>query len=115
LGLRDAHREFCNFLRKQADRGRVYLSEDVLAEVAEVRLELQDVLEARRHALRHCLDQLEQEKRALLERCYAGKDSIKTIAAELGQQPNMLYMTLKRLRRALFDCINRTLTAESMA
>jgi RNA polymerase sigma-70 factor (ECF subfamily) len=110
-----AHREVCNFLRKHADKGRIYLSEDVLAEVAEVRLEVQDVLEARRRALRTCLDQLEQEKRALLERCYAGKDTIKTIAAELGRQPNMLYMTLKRLRRALFDCVTRTLTAEGMA
>jgi RNA polymerase sigma-70 factor (ECF subfamily) len=110
-----AHHEMRNFLRKHANRGRVYLSEHVLAEVAEVRLKSHDVLEARRHALRDCLDRLEPGKRDLLERCYAGKDSIKTIAKDLGQRPNMLYMTLKRLRRALFDCINRTLTGEGVA
>jgi RNA polymerase sigma-70 factor (ECF subfamily) len=109
-----AHHEVQNFLRKHKDRGRVYLSDDVLAELGQVRLELHDVLEARRQALRHCLDLLAQEQRALLERCYAGKDTIKTIALDLGQRPNMLYMTLKRLRRALFDCINRTLTAEGV-
>jgi RNA polymerase sigma-70 factor (ECF subfamily) len=110
-----AHHEVRNFLRKQARKGRVYLSEDVLAQVARLRLDQHDVLEARRHALRQCLDRLKQSKRELLERCYAGKDSIKAIAADLGQRPNVLYMTLKRLRRALFDCINRTLAAESMA
>ncbi len=110
-----AHLEVRNFLRKHRDRGRVYLSEDVLAKVAEVRLEASDMLEERRRALRHCLDQLRQENRRLLERCYAGKDTIKTIAQDLGQRPNALYMTLKRLRRTLFDCINRTLAAEGLA
>jgi RNA polymerase sigma-70 factor (ECF subfamily) len=90
----------------------VALSEDVLSEVARDRLELHDVLEARRTALRHCLDRLKREKRQLLERCYAGTDSIKEIAAELGQSPNVLYMTLKRLRRALFDCINLTVSGQ---
>ena len=89
-----AHHEVRNFLRKHRDRGRVYLSEDVLAEVAHVRLELHDVLEARRQALQRCLDLLEPDVRALLERCYAGPDSIKAMAAELGKPPNVLYMTL---------------------
>jgi RNA polymerase sigma-70 factor (ECF subfamily) len=110
-----AHHEVRNFLRKHAPRGRISLSDDVLAEVANVRLDMHDVLEARRQALRHCLGRLEHGKRELLERCYAGQDSIKAIAAELGQPPNVLYMTLKRLRRALFDCINRTLAAEGGA
>lgn len=110
-----AHLEVQNFLRKHRDKGRVYLSEDVLAQVAEVRLEASDMLEQRRRALRHCLDQLRQENRRLLERCYAGKDTIKTIAEDLGQRPNAVYMTLKRLRRTLFDCINRTLAAEGLA
>jgi RNA polymerase sigma-70 factor (ECF subfamily) len=110
-----AHHEVQNFLRKHKDRGRVFLSDDVLEEVGRVRLEGQGLLEARRQALANCLDQLEKGNRELLERCYAGRDRIKTIAEERGQQPNALYMTLKRLRRALFDCVNRTLAAEGMA
>jgi RNA polymerase sigma-70 factor (ECF subfamily) len=110
-----AHHELRNFLRKHKDRGRVCLSEDVLAELAQARLEWHDQLEERRRALGHCLDRLGQGDRELLEQCYAGKDSIKTIAEGLGQSPNALYMTLKRLRRALFDCINRTLAAEGGA
>jgi RNA polymerase sigma-70 factor (ECF subfamily) len=109
-----AHLEVRNFLRKYKGRGRVYLSEEVLAEVAQVRLEYHDLLESRREALRHCLDRLDGDDRVLLERCYAGKDSIKTIAEGRGQPPNALYMILKRLRRALFECINRTLAAEGL-
>jgi RNA polymerase sigma-70 factor (ECF subfamily) len=110
-----AHHEAQNFLRKHRDRGRVYLSDDVLAEVARARLDAHDVLEARRQALQRCLDELGPDNRALLERCYAGTDTIKAIAAELGKQPNMLYMMLKRLRRSLFDCVNRTLKTEGLA
>src|ERR1700722_10832150 len=43
-----AHFEVRNFLRKQQDKpgiARVYLSEDVLEEVSQVRLEMHDVLE----------------------------------------------------------------------
>jgi RNA polymerase sigma-70 factor (ECF subfamily) len=107
-----AHLEVCNFLRKHAASSRVDLSEDVLLEVAQVRLELHDVLEARRQALIDCLGRLKHSSRELLERCYAGKDSIKQIAADLGLRPNALYMTLKRLRRTLFDCINLRVATE---
>ena len=107
-----AHHEVCTFLRKHVDKRRVYLSEELLADVAEARLEAHDVLEARRRALRHCLQQLKDNQRQLLERCYAGKDTIKTIAAGLGQRPNVVYMILKRLRRTLFECINRAVAAE---
>src|SRR3954471_10128650 len=40
-----AHLEVCNFLRKHAGRSTVGLSEDVLLEVAQVRLGMQEGLE----------------------------------------------------------------------
>jgi RNA polymerase sigma-70 factor (ECF subfamily) len=107
-----AHLEVCNFLRKHAGRATVGLSEDVLQEVAQVRLDMHETLESRRQALLGCLNELKRQSRELLERCYAGKDSIRQIAEELDIRPNALYMTLKRLRRTLFDCINRRLAAE---
>jgi RNA polymerase sigma-70 factor (ECF subfamily) len=109
-----AYLEVRNFLRKQRAAGRVGLSEHVLEQVADTRLEAHPLLEARRQALAACLDRLKPDRRALLERCYAGKDNIKRIAAEVGKTANGLYLTLKRLRRALFDCINRTLTAQGV-
>jgi RNA polymerase sigma-70 factor (ECF subfamily) len=107
-----AHLEVAVFLRKRNGRESLALSDDVLLEVAQVRLDMQDSLEIRRQALLHCLSQLKQHSRELLERCYAGKHTIRQIAAELRIRPNALYMTLKRLRRTLFECINRALAAE---
>src|SRR5207248_2414199 len=107
-----AHYEARNFLRKTADRGRVQLSEDVLSEVARTRLDAHDALEERRQALQKCLAGLQPAQRELLDRCYAGAESIREIAGQRGEPPNALYMTLKRLRRALFDCINLTLARE---
>jgi RNA polymerase sigma-70 factor (ECF subfamily) len=109
-----AYLEVRNLLRKQRDAGRVFLSEDVLAGVAEMRLEAHDLLESRRQALAACLAQLPAKQRALLERCYAGTDSVKAVAADLGRTANALYLILKRIRRALFDCINRVLAAEGV-
>src|SRR5262245_5357344 len=110
-----AHYEVRNFLRKGTDRGRVYLSDDLLAEVAQARLDAHDALEDRRQALQKCLAGLKQSQRELLDRCYVGVDSIKQIADDLGKPPNAVYMTLKRLRRALFDCINLTLAKQGLA
>jgi RNA polymerase sigma-70 factor (ECF subfamily) len=107
-----AHLEVAVFLRKRSAAGASSLSEDVLVELAYTRLDMQDSLEARRQALRDCLEKLQRQSRELLERCYAGKDTIRDIAQELGIRPNALYMTLKRLRRTLLGCINNRLVAE---
>jgi RNA polymerase sigma-70 factor (ECF subfamily) len=109
-----AYLEVRNTLRKQRAAGRVGLSEQILAQLADTRLEARGLLDARRQALAACLDRLRPGQRDLLERCYAGKDSVKLIAAEIGKTANGLYLTLKRLRRALFDCINQTLAAQGM-
>ena len=106
--------EVRNFLRKQRDAGRVELSDDVLAQLAQTRLECHNLLEARRSALASCLDRLQPDQRALLERCYAGQDSVKLIAAEIGKTVNGLYLWMKRHRRALFECINRSLAEQGL-
>jgi len=108
-----AHHEVCNFLHKYADKRRVYLSDDVLAELAQARLDAHDLFEARCHALLECPERLKRSKHELLEWSY-GKYNIKTIASGLGQRFNVVYMILQRLRRILFHCIKRTL-AERMA
>jgi RNA polymerase sigma-70 factor (ECF subfamily) len=109
-----AYLEVRNFLRKHRSAGRVGFSEQILEQVAQTRMEAHPLLDARRQALATCLERLDPDRRALLERCYAGKDSVKLIAAEIGKTVNGLYLTLKRLRRALFECINRTLAAQGM-
>src|SRR5262245_62077334 len=107
-----AHLEVAAFLRKQTGRSATQLRDDVLLEVAQTRLDMSESLVARHQALVFCLDKLKRQSRELLERCYAGKDTIRDIAEELRIRPNALYMTLKRLRRTLLDCINARLASE---
>jgi RNA polymerase sigma-70 factor (ECF subfamily) len=107
-----AYLEVRNAQRKLRASGRVGFSEQLLEQISEQRLESQPLLEARQLALATCLERLKPDRRALLERCYAGKHSIKAIAEELGKTVNGLYLLLKRIRRGLFECINRTLAAQ---
>ncbi|MEN6449240.1 MAG: sigma-70 family RNA polymerase sigma factor [Thermoguttaceae bacterium] len=99
-----AHNEVRNFLRRH--RGdRVTLSETLLGNLAEVRLETQPLLEARRTMLAECMKKLPFIARELLDRCYAGRQSIKAIAQQFRTTPNALYLRLRRVRRDLMECM----------
>lgn len=110
-----AHNHIRNFLRTHKEDRRVYLSEDLMQQVAAARLACEDTLDQRRAALDDCLDKLDASQRRLLQRCYESDQPLGDIAAQRGQTPNALYKTLRRLRRALHDCINRALALETGA
>ena len=50
--------------------------------------------------------------RALLASRYERKASLQEIAAEQGKTANALYLTLRRARQALLECVNRALRVE---
>lgn len=78
-----AKHEVFNYLRKRDKRGRVYLSEQVLAEIAEEHLRTEAEGDARRELLDGCLAKLQDRQRGLLRRCYEGTHTIKEIAADM--------------------------------
>ncbi len=82
-----ARNEVRNFLRRRR-RDRVVLSEKLLDNLAEVRLEAQPLLEERRSLLAGCMKKLDFIARELLDRCYAGRESIKQIALQFRTTPN---------------------------
>lgn len=96
-----------NFKRTRHETGGLELDDDVLELVAQARVDAEDWLAIRREALEQCLQKLPGQQRQLLERCYVGEDSIKTVAAQSQLTPNVLYKKLGAIRKALFDCINR--------
>jgi RNA polymerase sigma-70 factor (ECF subfamily) len=100
-----------NHLR-QASRDRLRLSEDVVEILSERRQGLHELFESRHEALGMCLDELLPEHASLLRRCFAAHARLQDIAAGMGISANALYLKLRRIRRALFDCINRRLAAE---
>lgn len=98
-------------LRKRGRHQRVYLSEPLLAEIAEEHLRTEREGEARRALLDECLEKLQGRQRDLLQRCYEGVQSIKDIAAEMSLSPAALTMRLQRIKSALLQCIEQGLHA----
>jgi RNA polymerase sigma-70 factor (ECF subfamily) len=106
-----ARLEIANFLRSRA-RQRLYFSDDLNLLLVEAQAELADEeLEARRDALGQCVEKLRQRDRELLTECYG--DSVRGAALRRGRSPQSVYNSLRRIRRALHECIARTIAHES--
>jgi RNA polymerase sigma-70 factor (ECF subfamily) len=102
--------------RRQRRRIGPQLSDTVVDLLASDAVERVDLLESRRDALRGCLTKLSDGDRHLVEQCYGdSRHSFKTAAEELGRPVNTVYKALIRIRRALYQCIERTLATEGLS
>jgi RNA polymerase sigma-70 factor (ECF subfamily) len=108
-----AKHEVFNYLRKRDQRGRVYLSEQLLAEIAEEHLRAEAEGDARWAQLDACRAKLQETQRNLLRRCYEGTGAIKEIAADMRISPAALTMRLQRIKQAVLACIEKSLAAEA--
>jgi RNA polymerase sigma-70 factor, ECF subfamily len=98
-----------NFMRSKR-RERVFFSETLVAELQEVvefRFDSADVQESRLQALAKCRQKLSEVDQALLLECY-GPGSIHEAARRIGRPVKAVYDSLGRIRRALYDCIERS-------
>lgn len=64
-------------------------------------------------ALENCLGKLSEADRSLIRRRYQPGTTVQQLAAEVGRTANSLSKSLGRIRRALLECIDRTLARES--
>lgn len=90
--------------RKQA-RSPMFLSEEVLALIADEGIEEMPALERERRALETCLEKLDAPQRELLEASYRPGVKFYEIAAQTEKSAQALYKTIQRLRAALLTCI----------
>ena len=97
--------------RRRMGRAAVLLDDDVLEQLATVPQVKDAQLDVQRVALDRCLQRLVPADRLLLERRYSPAMTGKLLAAQLGRPTNSVYKSLGRIRRALIDCIRRTLSA----
>lgn len=110
-----AHHQVQRYRRQQRRVGP-QLSDAVVELLASEAVERVGLLEARQDALRGCLKKLRQSDRHLVEQCYGDShQSFKTAAEQLGRPVNSVYKALNRIRRALYECIERKLTTEGFA
>ena len=98
--------------RDRRRRDRLYFSDEFIKSVAEDALTNDDALEERRRALIDCLAKLRKQDRELIRYRYTPGENGKSVAEFLGRPINSVYQSLGRIRRTLFECINRRLAAE---
>ena len=104
-----ARLEVCNFLRSRS-RQRLYFSDDLNLLLVEAQEELaEDDQEERRAALARCVEKLRQRDRDLLQECYGESTGVGEVAARHGRAPQSVHNSLRRIRRALYECVERTL------
>jgi RNA polymerase sigma-70 factor (ECF subfamily) len=104
-----ARGEVANFARRQARR-RLYLAADVNLLLVEAHAEMtDDELDDRRDALSRCVEKLPPADRNLLAECYREPDGVHAAAGRRHRSPHSVYNSLRRIRKALFDCVSRAL------
>jgi RNA polymerase sigma-70 factor (ECF subfamily) len=107
-----AHNQVHRFRRQQRRVGP-QLSDAAVDLLAEDAVERAGLLESRRDALQRCLEKLSSKDRQLVRHCYSdSRMTFKRAAHALGRPVNTVYKALNRIRRALYECIERTLSVE---
>jgi RNA polymerase sigma-70 factor (ECF subfamily) len=81
------------------------LADEAIAETAE--------LDPRRHALTRCLQKLPDHRRKLIAARYGPGGSVNALARRSGKSSKAISETLRRIRRVLLDCIERTVAREA--
>jgi RNA polymerase sigma-70 factor, ECF subfamily len=100
--------------RKEKSRQREFFTERILEAVSHRFEAHADRASDRREALLGCLEKLDGRKRDLVHEYYSSqKDSAETIAHKLSMTPNALRQSLFRVRKMLYDCVERTVRSES--
>jgi RNA polymerase sigma-70 factor (ECF subfamily) len=108
-----ARGEVANFLRRRA-RQRLYLAADLNLLLAEAHAEMtDDELDDRRDALGRCVEKLPPADRALLAECYGESADVRAAAGRRNRSTHSVYNSLRRIRKALFDCVTRALAREA--
>ncbi len=100
------------YYRRRKAGAAVAFSPEVLDQLTAVAEEDDAVLERRREALARCTGKLAEEDRVLVERCYAPDANTYEVASSLGRAATSVYRSLRRIRRQLAQCIERTLASE---
>ena len=109
-----ARLEAHNFLRVRG-RNRLCFGAQLslLLIEAQVEAEADDDSEARLEALRRCRERLRSKDQELLRLSYASDAGPAVAAEHLGRPTRSVYNSLRRIRRTLFECIQRSLASQA--
>jgi len=101
--------EAATWLRTR-DRDRLRFSDELTLLLLDAVAELpEDEVSDRQVALPGCVDKLTETDRLLLTECYQRETDVASIAVRLGRSAQSVHNSLARIRRALHDCIERSI------
>jgi RNA polymerase sigma-70 factor (ECF subfamily) len=110
-----ARYEVLNFLRARS-RDRLYFSDELSLALIEAQEAIdEERLEERRAALAGCMKRLRDRDKDLLEACYSRSAGVREVASDRGRSSQSVHNSLRRIRRALFECVRRSLAQGEMA
>jgi RNA polymerase sigma-70 factor, ECF subfamily len=96
-------------MRRRHARDRLVLAEDVVKLLAEEGAEEISLRHRQLEVLDVCIEKLPRERRQLALAAYSADTSIRELAKQMGRTEWALYQLLARIRKKLFDCMNRAL------
>jgi RNA polymerase sigma-70 factor, ECF subfamily len=97
--------------RERNQRGTRHLRPDLVGRLAREREQHDPVLQARLHALDHCLEELAPADQELIRQSYQEKIGAEELVGRFGTSRRTLFRNLDRIRRFLFDCISLRVAA----
>jgi RNA polymerase sigma-70 factor (ECF subfamily) len=100
--------------RKKKQRQGIPQSEEFLAAIHAAEEQQGDLSVARLRALESCVKRLPEADRQLVALRYTSKQTVPEMGQELGRSTNTIAKALKRIRRVLSECIQRTLSREGI-
>jgi RNA polymerase sigma-70 factor (ECF subfamily) len=109
---RVAQLEVLDYCKKKG-RDRIgFWSTELVEAIADTREQQEEILVNQRQALSDCLARLRPPDRQLVELRYTTKTSSKALAESMGRPAVTVYKSLARIRRWLYECIERKLAPD---
>jgi RNA polymerase sigma-70 factor (ECF subfamily) len=108
-----ARLEVSNYFRVRG-RNRLYFTDDLNLLLANAQAEFgRDEFESREEALGACVQKLRERDRELLKTCYGVAHGVVQAAKATSRSAQSIHNSLRRIRRALYECIERTMKQET--
>ena len=93
--------------RRGKGRERLHFNNELVESIAGAYEKASASYDNRLEALAHCISQLPERQREIIQRRYLHTESVQEIAADLGFKPNAASQLLHRARTNLLKCINQ--------
>ncbi|QDT44859.1 RNA polymerase sigma factor SigM [Gimesia alba] len=98
--------------RRKYQNKRLIFSDSLVTELAKDVSSMMEEQSQRQLALTQCLKKLSARERELVDAYYGEQQTAATVAERWKCSSHAIYKTIKKIRKALFDCVNRRLSSE---